>query len=98
IGCQDMHSKTTKPPTDIDRKVRLLIREQLGVDEEELTPDAHITDDLGADALDQAELSMAIEEEFQVEVTGRDSTRCQTVQDLLEFVSTALAERAPTSS
>ena len=48
-------------------KVKSIIVEQLGVDEEEVTPDASFVDDLGADSLDTVELVMAFEEEFGIE-------------------------------
>jgi acyl carrier protein len=49
-------------------KVKSIIVEQLGVDEEEVTPDASFVDDLGADSLDTVELVMAFEEEFGIEI------------------------------
>jgi acyl carrier protein len=52
-------------------KVKSIIVEQLGVDEEEVTPDASFVDDLGADSLDTVELVMAFEEEFGIEIPDR---------------------------
>ena len=52
-------------------KVKSIIVEQLGVDEEEVTSDASFVDDLGADSLDTVELVMAFEEEFGIEIPGR---------------------------
>src|SRR3972149_508192 len=54
-------------------KVKSIIVEQLGVDEEEVTPDASFVDDLGADSLDTVELVMAFEEEFGIEIPGADA-------------------------
>ena len=54
-------------------KVKSIIVEQLGVDEEEVTPDASFVDDLGADSLDVVELVMAFEEEFGVEIPDDDA-------------------------
>ncbi len=49
-------------------KVKAIIVEQLGVDESEVTPEAHFIDDLGADSLDTVEMVMAFEEEFSIEI------------------------------
>ena len=54
-------------------KVKSIVVEQLGVDEEEVTPDASFVDDLGADSLDQVELVMAFEEEFGIEIPVEDA-------------------------
>ncbi len=56
---------------EIVEKVKQIISEQLGVDENEVTPSASFVDDLGADSLDQVELVMALEEHFDVEIPGR---------------------------
>jgi acyl carrier protein len=57
-------------------KVKSIIVEQLGVDEEEVTPDASFVDDLGADSLDTVELVMAFEEEeFGIEIPDEDARR-----------------------
>ena len=56
-------------------KVKSIIVEQLGVDEEEVTPDASFVDDLGADSLDTVELVMAFEEEFGIEIPTRTPRR-----------------------
>ena len=55
----------------VAEKVKAIIVEQLGVDEEEVTADASFVDDLGADSLDTVELVMAFEEEFGIEIPGR---------------------------
>ena len=56
-------------------KVKSIIVEQLGVDEEEVTPDASFVDDLGADSLDTVELVMAFEEEFGIEIPDEDAEK-----------------------
>ena len=56
-------------------QVKKIIVEQLGVDEEEVTPDASFVDDLGADSLDTVELVMAFEEEFGIEIPDEDAEK-----------------------
>jgi len=67
-------------------KVRLLIAEQLGVDESEVTPSASFTDDLGADSLDLVELVMAMEEAYGFQVSDEDTEAMRTVKDAIEYV------------
>ena len=67
-------------------KVKSIIVEQLGVDEEEVTPDASFVDDLGADSLDTVELVMAFEEEFGVEVPDEDAEKLQAVGDVVKYI------------
>jgi acyl carrier protein len=65
-------------------KVKSIIVEQLGVDEEEVTPDASFVDDLGADSLDTVELVMAFEEEFGIEIPDEDAEKITRVKRELE--------------
>ena len=69
-------------------KVKSIIVEQLGVDEEEVTPDASFVDDLGADSLDTVELVMAFEEEFGIEIPDErrreDHDACANAVDYIE--------------
>ncbi len=72
-------------------RVRALIVEQLGVDEEEVTPSASFVDDLNADSLDLVELIMSIEEEFsgdgtEMEISDEDAEKIQTVQDAIDYL------------
>ncbi len=69
-------------------KVKSIIVEQLGVDEEEVTPDASFVDDLGADSLDTVELVMALEEEFETEIPDEEAEKITTVQQAIDFVGT----------
>ena len=68
-------------------KVKSIIVEQLGVDEEEVTPDASFVDDLGADSLDVVELVMAFEEEFGVEIPDDAAEKITTVGDAISYIS-----------
>ena len=67
-------------------KVKSIIVEQLGVDEEEVTPDASFVDDLGADSLDTVELVMAFEEEFGCEIPDDAAEKIATVKDAISFI------------
>ena len=67
-------------------KVKSIIVEQLGVDEEEVTPDASFVDDLGADSLDTVELVMAFEEEFGIEIPDDVQEQIGTVGDAVKFI------------
>ena len=63
-----------------------IIAKQLGVDEDNVTPDASFMEDLGADSLDTVELVMALEEEFDIEIPDSDAEKIQTVQDALSYL------------
>ncbi len=69
-------------------KVKSIIVEQLGVDEEEVTPDASFVDDLGADSLDTVELVMALEEEFECEIPDEEAEKITSVQQAIDYVKT----------
>lgn len=67
-------------------KLRDLIVENLGVNEEEVTQEANLIEDLGADSLDAVELSMAIEDEFDVEIEDEEFQQLATVGDILKAI------------
>ena len=70
----------------VSDKVKSIIVEQLGVDEEEVTPDASFVDDLGADSLDTVELVMAFEEEFDIEIPDEDAEKLTTVGEAIAYL------------
>ena len=70
----------------VEEKVRDIIVEQLGVASDEVVPEASFIDDLGADSLDIVELVMAIEEEFDLEISDDDAEKIQTIGDAITFV------------
>jgi acyl carrier protein len=76
--------------SDIEKKVKAIIMEQLGVSEEELKPEASFVDDLGADSLDLVELVMALEEEFGQEIPDEDAEKITTVQDAINYINERL--------
>jgi acyl carrier protein len=70
----------------IVEKLKQIIREQLGVEEDEITPTASFVEDLGADSLDTVELVMAVEEAFDIEIPDKDAEKMRTVQDLIDYI------------
>ena len=71
----------------MDTKSRIIkiIKEQLGVEESEVKPEASFVDDLGADSLDTVEILMAIEEEFGIEIPDEDAENAKTAEFFSEF-------------
>ncbi len=70
----------------IFEKVKEIIADQLGVDEEEIVSEASFIADLGADSLDLVELIMALEEEFDMEIPDEDAEKITTVGDAVEYI------------
>jgi acyl carrier protein len=70
----------------IEERVKQIIVEQLGVNEKEVTPEAKFVDDLGADSLDLVELVMALEEEYNTEISDEDAEKIQTVGDAIKYI------------
>jgi len=70
----------------VDERVKSIIVEQLGVDADEVTPDASFVEDLGADSLDTVELIMAFEEEFGVEISDDEAEKIRKVKDAVEYI------------
>ena len=69
-----------------DERVKKIITEQLGVDEEDVTPEANFVEDLGADSLDTVELVMAFEEEFGIEIPDEDAEKITRVKEAVEYI------------
>jgi len=67
-------------------RVKKIIVDQLGVEEETVTPEASFVDDLGADSLDTVELVMALEEEFGVEIPDEDAEKITKVKEAIEYI------------
>ena len=72
-------------PTTYDRLKKIVV-EQLGVDEDEVKPEASFVDDLNADSLDLVELIMSLEEEFGTEISDEDAEKIRTVQDAVDYI------------
>ena len=67
-------------------KIKSIVVDQLGVDEDQVTEDASFVDDLGADSFDTVELIMAFEEEFDIEIPDEDAQKIKTVKDVMEYI------------
>jgi acyl carrier protein len=69
-----------------EAKIKEIIVEQLGVSADQVTPEAKMIEDLGADSLDAVELVMAIEEEFGIEVPDEEAEKLASVGDIIAYV------------
>jgi len=67
-------------------KIKAIIVEQLGVEEDEVIPEASFVDNLGADSLDIVELVMALEEEFDLEIPDEDAEKIRTVGEAIKYI------------
>jgi acyl carrier protein len=76
----------------IEKRVKEIIVEQLGANETEVTPEAKFVDDLGADSLDLVELVMALEEEYNMEISDEDAEKILTVGDAIEYIQSHAAQ------
>ncbi len=72
--------------SEITTRVRDLIVEQLGVNVDQVTPEASFIDDLGADSLDTVELVMAFEEEFGIDIPDEDAEKMASVNDAMKYL------------
>lgn len=72
--------------SDIATRVKSIIVEKLGVDENEVTPEASFTNDLGADSLDTVELIMEFEKEFNLSIPDEEAEKISTVGDAIKYI------------
>jgi acyl carrier protein len=71
---------------NVEERVKNIIVEQLGVEPEQVKPEAQFVNDLGADSLDTVELIMALEEEFDIEIPDEQAEKIKTVGEALEHI------------
>ena len=67
-------------------QVKKIVKEQLGVEEDEIQMSSTFVDDLGADSLDIVELIMAFEEEFSIEIPDEKAEKIKTVEDVVKYI------------
>ena len=77
----------------VEQKVKQIIVEQLGVDENQVDNSASFVDDLGADSLDIVELVMAFEEAFELEIPDEDAEKIATVKDAIDYIEAKTASK-----
>jgi acyl carrier protein len=70
----------------VEERVKAIIVEQLGVEENDVVPAAKFIEDLSADSLDTVELVMAFEEEFDIEIPDEDAEKITTVGDAIQYI------------
>ena len=73
-------------PMNVEKKIKQIIADQLGIPEEEILNESSFVEELGADSLDIVELIMAMEEEFEIEIPDEDAEKLLTVQDTIEYI------------
>ena len=73
--------------SSIEERVKKIVIEQLGVNEDQVVNSASFVDDLGADSLDTVELVMALEEEFETEIPDEEAEKITTVQAAIDYVN-----------
>lgn len=76
--------------TTVYERVRQVIVDQLGVNPDEVTREAHFVNDLGADSLDTVELIMALEDAFEIEIPDDDAEQLQTVGQVVAYIESHL--------
>ena len=81
-----MGKEAGKSMGTVDERVKKIIGEQLGVEEDEVTPEASFVEDLGADSLDTVELVMRFEEDFNIEIPDEDAEKIASVRDAIAYI------------
>lgn len=76
-----------------DERVKKIITEQLGVDEEDVTPEANFVEDLGADSLDTVELVMELEDEFDLTIPDEEAEKLKTIGEAIDYIKKHLESK-----
>jgi len=88
--CNLINNKPYDIMSDIASRVKAIIIDKLGVDENEVTPEASFTNDLGSDSLDTVELIMEFEKEFDIQIPDDQAENIATVGQAIKFIEEAL--------
>src|SRR3990167_2747993 len=86
-GRYDQFLEEKAPMSSVEERVKKIVVEQLGVNENDVKSSASFVDDLGADSLDTVELVMALEEEFDCEIPDEEAEKITTVQQAIEYIN-----------
>jgi acyl carrier protein len=86
IKTQSETELTMAAEKSTEQRIKDIIVEQLGVNADQVTPEAKFIEDLGADSLDTVELIMALEEEFSIEVPDEEAEKLQNVGDVIKYI------------
>ncbi len=73
--------------SDVKAKIKKIVADHLGIEEDKVTDEASFVDDLGADSLDTVELVMAFEEEFEIEIPDEEAEAIQTVKNAVDYIN-----------
>ena len=73
--------------SSVEERVKKIVAEQLGVNEDEVKSSSSFVEDLGADSLDTVELVMALEEEFETEIPDEEAEKITTVQQAIDYIN-----------
>jgi acyl carrier protein len=72
---------------DIETRIKKVIADMLGVDDADMVPNASIVNDLGADDLDEVELIIALEEEFDIEIPDDEAEKLKTIGQVIDYIN-----------
>lgn len=78
---------------DTFERIKKIIVDQLDVEENKITQDASFTNDLGADSLDIVELIMALEDQFDIEISDDEAQKILTIKDAIEYINDKIAKK-----
>jgi len=76
--------------SDISTRIKNIIIEKLGVDDNEIVPEASFNNDLGADSLDTVELIMELEKEFNIQISDEQAEKISTVKEAVQYIENTL--------
>jgi acyl carrier protein len=85
------HQEVYQDMSTVEERVKKIVIEQLGVKDEQVTPQASFVDDLGADSLDTVELVMALEEEFECEIPDEEAEKITSVGMAIDYIKAHLS-------
>ena len=75
---------------EIERRVKVIVADQLGVDSDDLTPETHLEKDLSADSLDGVEIIMEIEDEFEISIPDEEAQKIKTIGAAVKLVESKM--------